>query len=144
MTQIRNTKAVRQASFGFLVQTIARVLDGKMKTALAEVGVDTKIFANLMLLNEEDGVNQRTLGAKLHFPEYFTSRNVDALVKEGFAERRPDPKSRRSYLIFLTDRGREKASELPEIVRKVNDDVLTELSPKERLEIVELLQRVVK
>ena len=103
MTQIKSTKHIREGSFGFLIQTLARDIDTKMKRALEEVDVDIKIFANLMLLADEDGINQRSLGEKLNFPEYFTSRNVDALVEAGFAERRPDPKSRRTILIYLTE-----------------------------------------
>ncbi|QUS57114.1 MarR family winged helix-turn-helix transcriptional regulator [Pseudovibrio brasiliensis] len=136
------TKAIRENSFGFLIQTLARDIDAKMKLALKEVDVDTKIFANLMVLSEEDGIKQRTLGEKLNFPEYFTSRNVDALVAAGFAERQPDPESRRSFLIFLTDAGRKKAAQLPSIVKQVNDDVLSELNKQEKSEVILLLQKV--
>ncbi len=142
MIERMKTKAIRENSFGFLIQTLARDIDAKMKLALKEVDVDTKIFANLMVLSEEDGIKQRALGEKLNFPEYFTSRNVDALVAAGFAERQPDPESRRSFLIFLTDAGRKKAAQLPSIVKRVNDDVLSELSKQEKSEIIHLLQRV--
>ncbi len=141
MTQVKNAKAMRESSFGFLIQTLAREIDAKMKLALKDVGVDVKVFANLMLLSEEDGINQRTLGEKLNFPEYYTSRNVDALVEAGYAERRPDPNSRRSFLIFLTDAGRKKASELPKITRLVNDDALNNLTMAERQKVVKLLQK---
>lgn len=141
MTQIKRTKHVREGSFGFLIQTLARDIDTKMKAALREVDVDVKVFANLMLLADEDGINQRTLGEKLNFPEYFTSRNVDALVEAGFAERKPDPNSRRSFLIYLTESGRKKASELPRIVKQVNDDTLSDLNASERQQVVKLLQR---
>lgn len=143
MTQIKNAKAIRESSFGFLIQTLAREIDAKMKLALKEIGVDVKVFANLMLLSEEDGINQRALGEKLNFPEYFTSRNVDALVEAGYAERRPDPSSRRSFLIFLTDAGHKKASELPKIISQVNDETLTNLTAAERQQIVGLLKKAV-
>ncbi|MEP3279014.1 MAG: MarR family transcriptional regulator [Stappiaceae bacterium] len=142
MKPIGNIKARREGSFSFLIQTLARDIETQMKAALAEVGVDVKIFANLMLLSEEDGINQRALGEKLNFPEYFTSRNIDALVEAGFVERRPDPNSRRSFLIYLTGAGRKKASELPEIIERINADVLGDLTDAERKQIVMLLQKV--
>ena len=141
MTQIELKDHRREASFGFLIQTLARTLDAKMKVELAEIGVDIKIFANLMMLGQQDGINQREIGQRLNFPEYFTSRNVDALVEAGLAERRPDPDSRRSFLIFLTKEGRAKAAELPAIVKKVNDDVLQDFSTKERESVLALLQK---
>ncbi|MEL6465282.1 MAG: MarR family winged helix-turn-helix transcriptional regulator [Pseudomonadota bacterium] len=142
MTQIRLKDHRREDSFGFLIQTIARTLDAKMKVELEKVGVDIKVFANLMMLGQQDGINQREIGQRLNFPEYFTSRNVDMLVDAGFAERRPDPDSRRSFLVFLTEKGREKAEELPTIVRDVNNDVLSELDAEERSKVVEILQKI--
>lgn len=142
MTHVSLKDHRREESFGFLVQSIGRALDARMKAELQKVGVDIKIFANLMLLGQKDGINQREIGKQLNFPEYFTSRNVDALVDAGLAERRPDPNSRRSFLVFLTDAGRAKAEELPTIVRDVNDDVLKDLSAIEREQVMSILSKV--
>lgn len=142
MTQTSKAQELREGSFGFLIQTLARSMDAKMKVALKEVGVDHKLFPNLRMLAEEDGINQRKLGERLNFPEYFTSRNIDALVDAGFVERRPDPDSRRSFLIFLTAAGREKADSLPPIVKKVNDEVLGDLTASEQKQVVDLLQKI--
>ncbi len=142
MTQINLKDFRREDSFGFLIQTIARTLDEKMKIEFEKVGVDYKVFANLMVLGQQDGINQREIGQRLNFPEYFTSRNVDMLVNAGLAERRPDPASRRSLLVFLTEKGRAKAEELPSIVRDVNKDVLQGLTDAERQSVVGLLQTV--
>lgn len=143
MAQISKGQKNRESSFGFLIQTLGRRLDVTMRERLKEVDIDVKIFANLMLLYEADGVNQRQLGKKLDFPEYYTSRNVDALVKAGFAERRPDPNSRRSFLIYLTDKGRKKAAQLPKIIAETNELHLKRLTLKERKDVVALLQKTV-
>jgi len=142
MTRISKAQRRREGSFGFLVQTLARRIDATMKERLAEHDVDFKVFANLMALAEEDGINQRQLGAKLDFPEYYTSRNVDALVEAGLAERRPDPNSRRSFLVFLTEAGRKKAAEMPAVIRQVNDLYLSDLTEDERGQVMALLQKV--
>lgn len=142
MTQISKAQAIREGSFGFLIQTIARRLDARMKAELQEIGVDIKVFANLMVLADQDGINQRTIGERLNFPEYFTSRNVDVLVKDGLAERRPDPNSRRAFLVFLTPKGREKANLLPPIIKRVNDEVLAGLKLSDRTKVVSLLQQI--
>jgi len=141
MTQVAESNGIRENSFGFLIQTLARRIDADMKERLKEHGVDLKIFANLMFLSAKDGVTQREIGNRLNFPDYYTSRNVDALIKEGFAERRPDPKSRRTTLIFLTDKGREKAAELPDVIRAANENTLAGLSADEREQVVRLLRK---
>jgi DNA-binding MarR family transcriptional regulator len=143
MTRISEPQRNREASFGFLVQTLARRIDATMKDRLHEHGVDFKIFANLMALSHEDGINQRQLGATLDFPEYYTSRNVDALVEAGFAERRPDPNSRRSFLVYLTEAGRKKAAEMPPLIRQVNELYLADMTKDERAHVIALLQKAV-
>jgi DNA-binding MarR family transcriptional regulator len=141
MAQISKEQGAREGSFGFLIQTLAREIDVRMKQELKGIGVDIKLFANLMALLEEDGINQRQLGKKQGFPEYFTSRNVDALVKAGFVERKPDPSSRRTFLIYLTAEGRQTATRLPPLITKVNDEALSNLTTDEQEQVVMLLKK---
>ena len=143
MTQISDAKKRRNNSFGFLIQTLAKRIEMDMRERLKEHDVDLKVFANLMFLSEKDGVTQREIGNELNFPEYYTSRNVDALVKLGYAERRPDPNSRRSILIFLTEKGRKKAADLPAVIMAANKKTLANLTPEERNKVIELLQKVI-
>ena len=141
MSQLSKTQRGRQNSFGFLLQLLARRMDNLMKQKLAGIDIDLKIFANLRMLSDKDGINQHELGRLMEFPEYHTSRNVDALVKAGFAERRPDPNSRRSVLIFLTNTGREKAKQLPKLIAEVNHEFLEVLDIQERQQLIRLLQK---
>ena len=144
MAEISKAQKERQGSFGFLLQLLARRMDGVMKERLSEIDVDMKIFANLRILAEKDGITQRELGRLLDFPEYFTSRNVDLLVEAGFAERRPDPNSRRTVLVHLTELGREKAKQLPKVVSAANLEFLEPLSKKERSDLIALLHKVAR
>ncbi len=100
-------------------------------------------FACLMGLLEADGSMQTELGRLTGAPEYSTSRYVDRLVQRGLAERRPHPKSRRATCIFLTDEGKTIAKQMPALVKKNNDCVLSGLSLKERKELELLLQTAV-
>lgn len=139
-----DAEKIRHSSFGFLLQLIARRIDKDMKDELAKLGIDRKVFSNLMMLSEKDGITQRELGRLLEFPEYFTSRTVDVLVEKGFAERRPDPESRRNILVYLTDAGREIAKNLPPIIGSVNESYLEGLTCNEREQLITLLQKVAK
>lgn len=139
-----DAEKIRHSSFGFLLQLISRRIDKDMKDELAKLGIDRKVFSNLMMLSEKDGITQRELGRLLEFPEYFTSRTVDVLVEKGFAERRPDPESRRNILVYLTDAGREIAKNLPPIIGSVNESYLEGLTCNEREQLITLLQKVAK
>lgn len=142
MTNVSKAQHNRQTSLGFLLNLIKRRIDAKMKTRLAVIGVDFRTFANLRILDGNEGIKQKELGRILEFPEYYTSRNIDGLVEAGFVERRPDPDSRRSVKIFLTDMGRKKVEQLPKIVSSVNSEFLTPLSKEERNTLILLLRKV--
>jgi|TARA_B100001750_G_scaffold167584_1_gene136064 DNA-binding MarR family transcriptional regulator len=142
MTKKTDFSTERDASFGYVVEQVVRKFEEKAKLELSAIGLNHKFYIPLLALLDEEGVNQRQLGLKLNFPEYFTSRNIDAMVKAGYAERRPDPNSRRSVLVFLTKAGRAKAECLPGLARKFDEDVLAELTKDEQQKVVELLKKV--
>ena len=134
-------RRLRQNSFGFLIQLLARRVEVRLAKQLSAVDIDIKMLANLMLLRQKDGINQRELGHLLDFPEYATSRNVDALVKAGFVERQVDPNNRRAYKIYLTEAGREKSNALPAIIASNNQHFLEDFSASEKEQLIYLLQK---
>lgn len=143
LMKLAEQPGMRTASLGFLIQIMARRIEERMKLLLQEHDIDIKVFPNLITLRDNEGLSQRELGRHLDFPEYATSRHVDALVRDGFAERRPDPNSRRAVKIFLTDLGRQKADLLPSIIRASNKDLLEGLSAEEVELLIPLLQKLV-
>ena len=142
MTKKTDFSTERDSSFGYVVEQVVRKFEDKAKLELSAIGLNHKFYIPLLALLDEEGVNQRQLGLKLNFPEYFTSRNIDAMVKAGYAERRPEPNSRRAVLVFLTKAGRAKAECLPGLARRLNEDVLAELTKEEQQKVVELLKKV--
>lgn len=57
---------------------------------------------------------------------------LDELEAAGLAERRPSPADRRVRVIGVTAAGRRKAREAEAVMDRVREDVLSELSPRER------------
>ena len=142
MPNITGAQRSRQSSFGFLMNLLQRRVDAKMKLRLAGIGIDVRTFAILRMLDENEGIKQKDLGKIFEFPEYYTSRNVDALVDAGLVERKPDPNSRRSVQIYLTDAGQERVEQLPKIVSSVNSEFLGTLTTEERKTLIKLLRKV--
>lgn len=142
MSQISEAERIRRNSFGYLLHLVVRQMDPVTKEKLLEIGVNVTIFANLMNLSQKDGITQRELGEIAGFPNYHTSRNVDALIEAGFAVRRPDPDSRRAVRIFLTSKGRKKAAQLPGIINAVNEQFLAPLTANERKSLIKSMQKV--
>ncbi|UZD90308.1 MarR family winged helix-turn-helix transcriptional regulator [Cognatishimia activa] len=143
LMKLSKQPGMRKASLGFLIQIMARRIEDGMKSLLNEHEIDIKNFPNLITLRDHDGLSQRELGRYMDFPEYSTSRHVDSLVRDGYAERRPDPNSRRAVKVHLTKIGREKADLLPGIIRESNRNVLKGLEPEEAEQLLILLQKLV-
>ncbi len=111
-----------------------------MQTALKEVGLNSGQFATLVTLLDGEGINQTELAARVGVPGYATTRTLDALEGLGLTTRKPDPTSRRAHKIYLTEKGRKKAKELPGIVAHVNASFLRPLGNADQKELVRLLQ----
>lgn len=73
-------------------------------------------WAVLSILWEEDGLQQAELANRCSKDRPNTTRMLDLLEKNGYIERRKDPNDRRSYRIFLTDKGKDLQPELTSLV----------------------------
>jgi DNA-binding MarR family transcriptional regulator len=96
----------------------------------------------LRIIAAATGLSQRALGEQLGI---FPSRLVtllDELASRGLVERRDDPDDRRSYALYLTEKGREALAAIGRIGREHSDELLAALSDAERAQLGNLLQRI--
>lgn len=67
---------------------------------------------------------------------------VDDLECRGLAVRRPDPRDRRAYSLYLTPAGQRLLTRLQRIAEQEEGKLLTGLSAPDRSKLISLLQRV--
>jgi DNA-binding MarR family transcriptional regulator len=70
------------------------------------------------------------------------TKTLRRLEDAGLVRRRPDPADRRALLVVLTDRGRRAAERAQAEIRAYYDELLVDLSPRERAELTSSLRRV--
>ncbi len=133
---------IRNNSFGRLTNLITHHLNQKMEKRLAEKGLTIKLFGVVMILMAEDNITQIEIAKRAGLPGYATSRTLDELEKLELIERTPDPSSRRSFLIILTQKGQKLAKTLPPIINEVNQEILAPLNAKEQEQLILSLQKV--
>jgi DNA-binding MarR family transcriptional regulator len=87
---------------------IQALLAPRLEAVFARFGLHSADFAVLATLVRlaEGGVSQRRLGAELGLSAATISLRIDRLVRNGLAERGPDPDDGRGTLVSLTERGR--------------------------------------
>lgn len=89
----------------------------------------------LNTLFKKDHITQRELADACEMDVTNISRTLDRMVEAGFLTREKKPGCRRSYLIVLTESGREKAEEVHRGFQKV-DEVLWKDFTKEEMEYI--------
>ncbi len=115
-----------------------------MERELAPLGLTVQSFAIVMALLEEEGLTQTQIGGRFKAPPYAITRAIDALESDGFLERRPHPTSRRTNTVHATDKARQLAPALMDIVAKVNARLRAELGDCDAGNVHELLRRMLE
>jgi DNA-binding MarR family transcriptional regulator len=67
---------------------------------------------------------------------------IDALEQRRLVERRDHPTDRRSYALYLTDKGRDTFKVIGGVAREHQEALLTALTEGERAQLASLLLRV--
>lgn len=135
---------IRNTSFGRLTNLLTHHLNIEMEKRLSEKGLTIKLFGVLMILMEEDKITQIEIANRAGIAGYATSRTIDQLENLELVERTPDPQSRRSFLIVLTNKGLELGQTLPSIIQQVNQKMLAPLKEEEQAQLITSLQKVAR
>lgn len=137
------TKFDRQSSFGWMINVIANQAAKKFEVELKKHGLTVALWPTMMCLWEEEGITQRDIAVKSKVENSTTTRTLDKLEKLGLVERQADPDSRRSFRIYLTEKGRAMEKDLLVLPAQVNRELLSSLDTDEQVDMIRLLQKMV-
>ncbi|MGF1773294.1 MarR family transcriptional regulator [Vibrio wakamikoensis] len=138
-----NNEFERESSFGWLLNVVANHASKEFDQRLKEKGLTLALWPTLMCLWEKEGINQREIAQMSKVESSTTTRTIDKLETLGLVERQPDPDSRRSFKIYLTEEGRALKKEVIHLPLEVNQQLLNPLTKQEQATMVQLLQKLV-
>jgi DNA-binding MarR family transcriptional regulator len=133
----------RQNSFGWMINVIANKASKDFDLELKKHGLTIALWPTLMCLWEEEGITQRDIAAKSKVENSTTTRTLDKLEKLELVERKADPNSRRSFRIYLTEKGKALQETLIPIPMKLNKELVSALDPQEQQQMISLLKKMV-
>ncbi|MCB5357926.1 MarR family winged helix-turn-helix transcriptional regulator [Vibrio lentus] len=133
----------RQNSFGWMINVVANKASKDFDIELKQHGLSLALWPTLMCLWEEEGITQRDIAAKSKVENSTTTRTLDKLEKLELVERRADPNSRRSFRIYLTEKGKALEEQLVPIPIRLNKELMNELDAEEQQQMIKLLQKMV-
>ena len=96
----------------------------------------------LRTLLEEGPMTQKQLADLCMRDAATMSRNIDRLEKAGLLKRENNPGCRRSYLICLTEEGKEKAKQVQKIFRELDERIWGDIPEKDIEQLYETLLRI--
>ena len=126
----------------FLVARTRSIGSGRANLALKPFGLKVRSYSVLSLACSDITPTQRELAEFLALDPSQIVPLVDALEKQGFVERTPDPADRRSKVITATAEGRKLYAKAHRATQESESETLSALSSEERDQLRSLLSRV--
>jgi DNA-binding MarR family transcriptional regulator len=106
------------------------------------LGMRLKQFLLLGYVRDNKAVSQQELETALLIDANSVVLLLNELEAAGFSVRRRDPADRRRHLVELTDAGREALDRAEKAREGIEDDILADFTPEERVALTKLLRRV--
>lgn len=129
-------------SFGFVLYETARLLAKRFDQRAKALGLTRAQMQLLAYLVTNEGINQAGLAELLEIEPISLARLIDRMEQAGWVERRPDPKDRRAWLLFITEKVKPVLAKMVEVGQVVRAEALAGLSAPERTQILDMLLRV--
>lgn len=127
---------------GYRMADNSRLLRRLFDDRVRSLGL-TAVQARLLLaLDRHPDCNQGFYAERLEVEPITLTRIVDRMEAAGWIERRADPADRRARILHLTDKARDRVTQVEGIVSRLVSDMLTGLSKREQLQLGELLDRI--
>lgn len=127
---------------GYLVSRVGWFAARRFGERLAELGLTTRMWGALNVLDAQEAVSQQQLGRAIGMDPSSMVATIDELEAKGFVERRRHPTDRRAHALYLTEAGRATLARGRALSREAQEELLAPLSADERRQLHELLLRM--
>ncbi len=122
---------LRLESLGYLTNHLGRLLAHALGERIAPYGVVPGQFAQLLALNEQDGLTQRELCDRVRIEQATMAKTLQRMERDGLVRCVPDEQDRRRIRVYLTDLSRSLMPRLLDAGRAVNAEATRGLAEAE-------------
>ncbi len=133
----------KMESAGYLINHTARLFALGLREQIAPLGLAPAQFMTLLELWREDGLAQKDLVERLDVEQATMANTIARMERDGLVERRPNPEDGRTRSVFMTARARSLKDAATKAAQEVNQEYLSVLTPDERKQMIEMLQRII-
>jgi len=113
-----------------------------MRSALDDFKLTPPQFVTLAFLWRRDGINQQELGTLMNVDRTTISGLLERLERLELVQRGQDPRDRRSWVIFVTKKGKALKEKLLPKLDRVSKEISRTLTLKEQETLIKLLNKI--
>lgn len=129
-------------SLGFVLGDVSRLMRRRFDARAREIGLTRAQWRVMGQLRRREGINQAALAEILEIEPMTLGRHIDRLVEKNFVERRPDPKDRRAWRLFLKPEAQPVLDKLRTISTVNRKEVLQGIPVQEAEALIDTLLRI--
>jgi DNA-binding MarR family transcriptional regulator len=129
-------------TFGFLLSDTARLLRRRFDERARQHGATRAQWKALLGISRHEGINQGGLADLLEVEPITLCRMVDRMEDAGLVQRRRDPKDRRAWQLFLTDKAHPILEELRATAAELTEQALRGIPQTKIDEVTDTLNHI--
>ena len=129
-------------SFHYLVMAQHSMFQKELLIKLKGLGLTIGQPKILDYLQTHDGAGQKDIACGCHIEPGTLSTLLNRMEENGLVERRMMNGNRRSYYVFMTDKGKKQAHAVAEAFMELEEQAFCGLSDEERTILMELFIKI--
>jgi MarR family transcriptional regulator, transcriptional regulator for hemolysin len=129
-------------ALGFLLADVSRLMRRRFDARAREIGLTRAQWRVLAQLRRREGINQTALAEIMEIEPISLGRHIDRLVEKDIVERRPDPRDRRAWRLYLKPEAQPVLDRLRAISNANRKEVLRGIPPEESEALIDTLLKI--
>ena len=129
-------------SFGYLLNDVTLLFRKHFDRRAVKFGLTRAQWRATKMLYYREGLRQTELAELLEMEPIAVGRVIDRLQAAGFVERRPDPKDRRAWRLYVTDQARAVIADMELIAHGLRKDATRGIEVAEMQQAMGVLNRI--
>ncbi|MGR3765700.1 MarR family winged helix-turn-helix transcriptional regulator [Rossellomorea sp. NS-SX7] len=122
----------RDESIGLFTSNTVKNIIRFLSVNIKNFDITPEQWTVLKRLSENDGINQKELAIKAEKDQPTVTRILDILERKELIIKEKNKEDRRSFLLFITDKGNAVKEELSPVIEKIwEEKILTGISEEE-------------
>ncbi|PVE08843.1 MarR family winged helix-turn-helix transcriptional regulator [Limnohabitans sp. Rim28] len=132
------------ATPGHLIRRAQQIAVSIFAEQLTDADITPVQFAILNALLDSPGIDQVSLAKRVAFDPATSGSVIGRLEAKAWVERKADPNDRRRKLLVVTAAGVQALGQVQKDVARIQEKILSPLTPQEQSQFVHLLSRLVQ